>query len=156
MDPTERPYNLVCTVKCLDRAINEDLGNGKINSYMSLIVLLIPEQTDECMHFYRAWLPEVPEEKPEVNAQLSVPVAPFSRVAVCCGPDRNNTEGRFEGPYLFVMNTGLAKWLKKNKDGQRIVIKILSESEEGLMDQGIDDDAAGSYDLIPGQTSFGG
>lgn len=154
LEPTEQQYNLLCRVRCFTKNIKEDIGT-KILSYQSLICCLVPEQNDECMKFFQAWLPEVPEERYEVAAFVKVPTNGKTRLVVKYGDDDHNALGAFDGPYLQVMSLGLSKWLNGKKDGQRVEVVILPESADEIADDGIEANEGG-YDLVPGQENFPG
>ena len=148
MDVTQRFYRLTCYVKAFSKRV-DDFNGVKNVSYNTLIVCLVPEKNDEFFRFHHAWVPENQNETPEVVGEISHPYSPYARLAVRMGGDLNNKLGGFDGPYLFVMTTGMAQYLASKKSNERIAVKILPEGDESLADFSVD--AEGDFDLVSGQ-----
>ena len=129
-DLCNRKYVLKCKVKFFDKYVRENIGQGKINEYQRKLVLLVPEQNDECMRFFQAWLPETVEEYFEIATQIGVPVHSPSRVAIKRGPDVQS-----EKPYLTVMSVGVEEVIKARcKEGDWLKVISLPSNEEDEAD----------------------
>jgi hypothetical protein len=149
MEPTERIYNLTAKVVAFKKKV-DDFDGTKATSYESLMVCLVPEHNDEFARFAAAWMPQALGEYTEIVTMVANhPVSPFARMSVHAGGDKNNALGVFQGPYLFVMTTGMAQYLARKKNGQRIAVKVVPEQNDDLADQAAD--AEGDFDLIAGQ-----
>lgn len=126
---TEERFELNCKVVGVKLPYRDHQSYGKEWNETADVILLVPEQSDECAAFYGAWLPDetMPEVdgKPpycEIGMEMGFPVSGFARGAVFFAsklyPER----------HIFVMSNRAEKILQ-NRIGQKIRVTVLGEQE---------------------------
>lgn len=152
-DLTQKNYKLVCRTK---RYMNykTEVVNGRELNYNREMSLLVLEYNDQAVQFLNAWLPDQVSETGsdnyyEVGIFVRGRVMSPARAAMFRGPDK-----RSDKHYLLTMSKGVEELLVKLKDGSRIEVDVLAESDDDELDQMKDSD--GSYELIDGHTDLKG
>jgi len=127
-DPTQRRYNLKCTIKFFSTTVRDQMPSGVVKTYERTLVFLIPQESDERTRFLSAWLPDTSDEYHEVTAFIAHPVDAPVRLSVHRSDNRSNRH------YLTVMSKGAEDVLLKMREGQSISIQVLKASEDSEAD----------------------
>jgi len=132
---TERVYQLLCYVKKIKLTFKDTLAYGKMKDVQQEeeCIVLIPENNDEGIKFWMAWLPQDYESqgKYEVPSWIDGPIHSPARLAVML-PNKQCDKN-----HLFLMTPALEDKLKKFvKDGsdRRLAVKIFPASEDNICD----------------------
>lgn len=133
-DPTFKKYFLNCKVKFFKKTITEDIGHGRITNYERNMVLLIPQESDECHRFYHAWVPSVVTQHYELAGIIGSPINSPARFSVHMGHDE-----RCDRPYLYLMSKGVEDIIAGMiTEGRVLRVTTLPANEEDEADNAQD------------------
>jgi len=141
-DPTYKKYSIKCKTKFVTKNVSEEIKAGVVSQYQRHMVLLVPQESDECTRFLMAWRPETTEEYFELVVDLGAPVHGPVRASIHMGHDKWN-----ERPYLTVMSKGVEEILHKFKEGITIHCTVLPANMEGEADHALDS-SDGNYEVV--------
>ena len=133
-DPTYKKYYLNCKIKFFKKTVRETLPSGQTKSYDRKLVLLVPQESDETIRFYNAWVPQTQKEHFELAVVMGSLINSFARVSVHLGHDE-----KCDRPYLFMMTYGVEEIIHKfGKEGQILQVTTLPANEDAEADNAPD------------------
>lgn len=129
LDPTQREYNIVCSV-FIKTIQTTDLGR----TFPRTVAYLVPDVNHtEVIRFLNAWLPENAEERFEIGTNLATPVNSPCRVAIMRGNEKCPHH------HLFVMTKAVEEDLiRYQMHGKKIKVHVLPEGVQDDIDENRD------------------
>jgi hypothetical protein len=137
-DPTEAEYHLKCLILQKTIRSRDQKRNGDWFEEDRTMVFLIPEDNDQRSLFFRAWLPESPQEHSELDVIFPEPISRAAKVSLL------NADEYCDKPHMRVMGKWLEDLVIESKlSGKKITVKTLAASADVAYDEA--KDPAGNY-----------